>query len=66
MINYLTMPNVIFSHFKEASMVASPSLRVEVFGSVGDVKLGVFARLSAPLVLWPFFKTVLHASLFST
>lgn len=59
------MSDVIFN--PEISKVcASPSLRVEVFGSVGDVKRLIFARLSASLVLWPFFPIFLQASPFST
>lgn len=44
----------------------SPPLRVEVFGSIGDVILLVFARLSAFLALWPIFPVSLQASPFST
>lgn len=41
---------------------ASPSLRVKVFGSVGDVILLVFARLSAFLALWSSFLVFLRPS----
>lgn len=41
---------------------ASPSLRLKVFGLVGDVEFLVFARLSAPLVVGPFFAICLLPS----
>lgn len=44
----------------------SPSLRVEVFGFVGDVVLLVFARLFAFLALGPFFTVRLQVSLSPT
>lgn len=44
----------------------SPSLRVEVFGFVGDVVLLVFARLFAFLALGPLFAVRLQVSLSPT
>lgn len=44
----------------------SPSLRVEVFGFVGDVVLLVFARLFAFLALGPLFTVRLQVSLSPT
>lgn len=49
-----------------SSFICSPSLRVEVFGSVGDVILLVSAQRSAFLVLRPIFSISLQASPFST
>lgn len=60
--------NHVWCHFStEISKVyAWPSLGVEVFGSVGDVILLIFAQLSASLDLWLFFPIFPQTSPFST
>lgn len=55
-----------FNHVWLTKLRRSPSLRFKVFGSVGDVILLVFARLSASLVIWPFFPILPQDSSFST
>ena len=58
-----------FTHiffFLIALFHASPSLRVKVFWSVGDVILLIFSHLSAFLVLWSIFLILPVATPLST